>query len=717
MKTVIAAIALCLALGGPAMAAGPYEPTYNALNIVGIAGLNLGLSVTQVFTGPTAASVGLSANLINITSDNAAITAPGGAFLSALTVQDLNFGGPAAEGGRIMGNFEFTQTAPSMSTGAGNPFQQYIGVFGFAKTLTGDGGTSGAPAGFYFGGWSVAELGPSATFVEALAGHEIDISAASGSSVANKTGLYVTHTSGDVALGSVNDNSIWMAGYDATHGANIGIQFGRSDITANGGVNTGGALIAEVGAYTYLSGIDFSQATFTGDAWKSVGATLSGAGGLTVAGLTDSGLASGATSCVEVNNLGAFSITGAPCGSGSGAVNSVNDPTGTLTVSPTTGVVDVGINLAHANTWMGVQTLQSPVINGAGSFSSINATVAADATTVTKYNSTGTSTSPFTYDQLVTQFAAQNYTVPSYSVNAVFGGIIQNNNSAVSFPTGVTGYAVLNTATNGNAAFGMFAECDAFTKGSCLGLEINNFNEIGNANTTFPPVLSYPISTNEQIGEQIIGYGAFTSKIALYIASQVFNGGVGQYAYQAGIYMGPAAANDYGIFVDANSSVGPVTSARFDTAGVAQTNLYLQSHGVLTSGDYIDAVNSAGASVFTVALNGVTTIADPSTSDTGALIINAASDTSGANVQLSNGSGNNVFMRNIGGVFELLNNGYSLATLTVTQTGGLTAPGAFTANGTTAVSLTALAPSAAHATVQEWLTISDGTNTRYIPVF
>jgi len=44
--------------------------------------------------------------------------------------------------------------------------------------------------------------------------------------------------------------------------------------------------------------------------------------------------------------------------------------------------------------------------------------------------------------------------------------------------------------------------------------------------------------------------------------------------------------------------------------------------------------------------------------------------------------------------------------------------GCFTANGTTSVSLTALAPAAAHATVQEWLTITDaGGTVRYIPCF
>jgi hypothetical protein len=44
--------------------------------------------------------------------------------------------------------------------------------------------------------------------------------------------------------------------------------------------------------------------------------------------------------------------------------------------------------------------------------------------------------------------------------------------------------------------------------------------------------------------------------------------------------------------------------------------------------------------------------------------------------------------------------------------------GAWTANGATSVSLTALAPAGAHATVQEWLTIKDASGTvRYVPCF
>ena len=62
----------------------------------------------------------------------------------------------------------------------------------------------------------------------------------------------------------------------------------------------------------------------------------------------------------------------------------------------------------------------------------------------------------------------------------------------------------------------------------------------------------------------------------------------------------------------------------------------------------------------------------------------------------------------------------SSPTLSLQPSGGTiqAGSGAWTANGATSVSLTALAPAGAHATVQEWLTIKDASGTvRYVPCF
>lgn len=59
-------------------------------------------------------------------------------------------------------------------------------------------------------------------------------------------------------------------------------------------------------------------------------------------------------------------------------------------------------------------------------------------------------------------------------------------------------------------------------------------------------------------------------------------------------------------------------------------------------------------------------------------------------------------------------NVFSVTDAGVIQTGS----GGFTANGTTSLSLTSVGPASAHATVQEWLTVTDSAgNVRYIPAF
>lgn len=57
-----------------------------------------------------------------------------------------------------------------------------------------------------------------------------------------------------------------------------------------------------------------------------------------------------------------------------GAVNSVTNSDGTLTISPTTGAVVASLALGHANTWTGVQTQPAPIFTGttsAGSTDSV----------------------------------------------------------------------------------------------------------------------------------------------------------------------------------------------------------------------------------------------------------------------------------------------------------------------------------------------------------
>jgi hypothetical protein len=89
-------------------------------------------------------------------------------------------------------------------------------------------------------------------------------------------------------------------------------------------------------------------------------------GNLTVTGTpTFSGIEGASTYCLQISSVGVLSNTGSPCGSGSGAVNSVSNSNGTLTISPTTGSVVASLNLANANTWTAIQTFPSGSITNA----------------------------------------------------------------------------------------------------------------------------------------------------------------------------------------------------------------------------------------------------------------------------------------------------------------------------------------------------------------
>src|ERR1700730_10303687 len=76
------------------------------------------------------------------------------------------------------------------------------------------------------------------------------------------------------------------------------------------------------------------------------------------------GTITGFTQCLHVNTLGQISGTGTDCGSSGGTVASISNSDGTLTISPTTGIIVASLALGHANTWTGVQTLASPVFTG-----------------------------------------------------------------------------------------------------------------------------------------------------------------------------------------------------------------------------------------------------------------------------------------------------------------------------------------------------------------
>jgi hypothetical protein len=74
-------------------------------------------------------------------------------------------------------------------------------------------------------------------------------------------------------------------------------------------------------------------------------------GAITATGTaTFNNIAGASTFCVQVSSSGVLSNTGAACGSGAGAVNSVTNSDGTLTISPTTGSVVASMSAMPADT-------------------------------------------------------------------------------------------------------------------------------------------------------------------------------------------------------------------------------------------------------------------------------------------------------------------------------------------------------------------------------
>jgi hypothetical protein len=78
--------------------------------------------------------------------------------------------------------------------------------------------------------------------------------------------------------------------------------------------------------------------------------------------ITLTGLAAGTqVSCLGLNASNQIVLLASACGSGAGAVSSVSNADGTLTISPTTGAVVALLALGHANTWTALQTFNSGV--------------------------------------------------------------------------------------------------------------------------------------------------------------------------------------------------------------------------------------------------------------------------------------------------------------------------------------------------------------------
>src|SRR6516162_2418136 len=94
------------------------------------------------------------------------------------------------------------------------------------------------------------------------------------------------------------------------------------------------------------------------------------------------------TTCLALNASNQIVGSGSACGAGGGAVTSVSNADGTLTITPTTGAVVASLALGHANTWSGVQSFTNGDLSLLGATSGntlLEATAAAGAGTVATF--------------------------------------------------------------------------------------------------------------------------------------------------------------------------------------------------------------------------------------------------------------------------------------------------------------------------------------------
>ncbi len=150
---------------------------------------------------------------------------------------------------------------------------------------------------------------------------------------------------------------------------------------------------------------------------------------------------------------------------GTGLVASVSNSDGTLTISPTTGAVTASLALGHANTWTGVQTLDSPVLvtPALGTPSGGVLTNATGLPVSTGVSGLGTGTATALGKPINT-----NGGVLTGSTAAVAAGAILLGAGSAAAPTGLTDVAVGSVLASGGAGTNPAYSANVAVTGSVL---------------------------------------------------------------------------------------------------------------------------------------------------------------------------------------------------------------------------------------------------------
>lgn len=355
----------------------------------------------------------------------------------------------------------------------------------------------------------------------------------SGSACGTGNSSFAT-TSANYWLGSVT-NPFQAASFVATSTATSTFQGGLATTRGFSGL------------FATLQTILLGTNTATTSKLTSVGTSTFGGGGLSVAEVVRASsfiATSTATSTFGggVNlSSGCFAISSV-CLS-SGAVSSVSNADGTLTVSPTTGSVVASLNLSNINSWSGLQrflggaTTTTLAVNGIGYFGNTATTTIMGNNASSTFAGGVVSTGGFrgaggltlTGGDIVFSAGNQNFISPSSAFNFYTAGVqafqITNQQSLVTYDgTGATPSFALN-----NTGVGFFK-----TTGTGLGFSTNNVERAQITNggffgigTTTPGKMLSVAGESNLSGTTTVGYLRSTSTIdSLGRATSTWAGGL-----------------------------------------------------------------------------------------------------------------------------------------------------------------------------------------------
>lgn len=214
-------------------------------------------------------------------------------------------------------------------------------------------------------------------------------------------------------------------------------------------------------------------------------------------------------------------------------------------------------------------------------------------------------------------------------------------------PVALIGTSLVNN--NGNPGFGGYFECHQLGTGTCSGVEIDNFNYQGAPSATLPPIrdnsVTLPVGLSLVAAQSagIAGHTLFNGSVALNIPLQ--GGPTGTIHWLNGIYMDPGSVLTTGVYVDASNTLGATTAGRFDIQGTgSDTGLFVGIHGATGTPTAIQTV-FGGTPRFVVNSNGDITAAGGAwTAYTPAVTCNSGTITPNSPIGRSKAIGKTIFI-------------------------------------------------------------------------